>query len=562
MPTPKPLDPLFTLGDALLQLAPHNVLAKGGISISPVMARQPTLYEEMNRPVQPPAARSAPVPTPVPKQFTLLDACDQFLQLAPHNVLATLFRGGQMRQQPPAIPAELPKSLGEIPGGINLRSFAESNDPFAPAEKGVEWDPMSMQAKLGDKGNYVMIKCPSNREFITVLVATMDAMESSEGYAYNPKVNPFAFQFTSKVPTPLPGASAGSPIRINRGETRMFKEDTGAYEKGGNVGKAWYDVSKLAPGVLQHWRHSTFVALSPPIAPTDNELSANKKAIEIATLKNYKFKKLTDLDPKIEEAGKKVGAMNNLYNEASSAMSQLPSSPQPPAPPLAAGGQVSNPAARAQNSFAALQTAITEATASLSAARNAEAGIENASDKGVVDDNYTQAYTELGKVDKNYRDAISLRNDVMEYQSQAEDAVTQAEAKRLQTAQAAQEAERARQIAESNKLEAESAANEARMKAEADAERARREAQQIASREALQQRMADEKAAAAARAAQEQADQEEKIRQFQEKARQEQAARQAAEQKRIDERRQKLESVSEEAARLRQEAARRKLKRK
>jgi hypothetical protein len=559
MPTPKPLDPLFTLGDALLQLAPHNVLAKGGISISPVMARQPTLYEEMNRPVQPPAARSAPVPTPVPKQFTLLDACDQFLQLAPHNVLATLFRGGQMRQQPPAVPAALSSSLSNLPGGITLKSFLKSQYPLVPDYKGVDWDPTSMVAALRDKGDYISIGCPSDREFITLYIMRTDGKEETQGYAWWG----VTFDPIGGVPTPQPGAGSGQARRLNRGEILLIKEDTGAYEKGGNVGKSTYQkVVSGFGGTLEHWRSCTFVSLAPPIAPTDNELSANKKAIEIATLKNYKFKKLTDLDPKIEEAGKKIGAMNNLYNEASSAMSQLPSSPQPPAPPLAAGGQVSNPAARAQNSFAALQTAITEATASLSAARNAEAGIENASDKGVVDDNYTQAYTELGKVDKNYRDAISLRNDVMEYQSQAEDAVTQAEAKRLQTAQAAQEAERARQIAESEKLEAESAANEARMKAEADAERARRETQQIASREALQQRMADEKAAAAARAAAEQAKQEEDIRKFREKQQQEQAARQAAEQKRIDERRQKLESVSEEAARLRQEAARRKLKRK
>jgi hypothetical protein len=74
--------------------------------------------------------------------------------------------------------------------------------------------------------------------------------------------------------------------------------------------------------------------------------------------------------------------------------------------------------------------------------------------------------------------------------------------------------------------------------------------------------MADEKAAAAARAAEEQAKQDEAIRNAQEKARQDQAARQAEAQKKIDERRQKLDSVSAEAARIRQEAARRKLKRK
>lgn len=551
MPTPKPLDPLFTLGDALLQLAPHNVLAKGGISISPVMARQPTLYEEMNRPVQPPAARSAPVPTPVPKQFTLLDACDQFLQLAPHNVLATLFRGGQMRQKPPAIPAELPKSLGQLPGGINLRSFVNTDEPFAPAEKGVEWDPTSITASLTAKGDYISLACPSDREFITIAVLTADVQETSEDYRL------WGVWFTTPkggVPTPRPGAKSEKLVRLNRGQRITVKEQVGAREVGAVLGRR--------TGTIEHWRQSTFVVLSPPIAPTDNELAVNKQAIDIATFKNYKYKKLIDLDPKIEEAGKKVGAMNNLYNEASSAMSQLPSSPQPPAPPLAAGGQVSNPAARAQNSFAALQTAITEATASLSAARNAEVGIENASERSLVDDYYTNAYTELGKVDKNYRDAISLRNDVMEYQSQAEDAVTQAEAKRIQTAQAARDAQRALDIAASETLEEQS--RDAEQKIKDDAAKAKYEREQAAA-EALRdtrQRMADEKAAAAARAAAEQAKQEEDIRKFREKQQQEQAARQAAEQKRIDERRQKLESVSEEAARLRQEAARRKLKRK
>ena len=134
MPTPKPLDPLFTLGDALLQLAPHNVLAKGGISISPVMARQPTLYEEMNRPVQPPAARSAPVPsTPAPKTPTVFDAGDGILRLAPHNMLFTLLSGGQA---PPGVPAAAPPGVSppfgsfgvaSVPAGMSLKQYASAS---------------------------------------------------------------------------------------------------------------------------------------------------------------------------------------------------------------------------------------------------------------------------------------------------------------------------------------------------------------------------------------------------------------------------------------------------
>lgn len=558
MPTSRPLDPLFTLGDVLLQLAPHNVLARGGITISPVMARQPTLYEEMNRPVQPPAPKPSPVPMiAAAKPVTLMDFCDQLLQLAPHNVLATLLAGGQMRQKPPEVPAELQKSLGTLPLGMNLRSLLKSDSPFDPAEKGAEWDPTSMIAALTDRGNYISVACPRDREFITVKMLHTDLKETTQlwdvwGY-HIPNVN---------APTPSTPQEAlktgGQPFTIRRGEIRMFRESTGAYQKrvGGTLSFR---------GELEHWRSSTFVMLIPPIAPTDNELAANKNAIEVATLKNYKYKKLVNLDQRIEQGGKQIDAMNALYNEASGAMSQLPSSPSPPAPPLAAGGQVSDPVTRAQNSFAALQTKITEANASLAAARNAELGIENASDEDTVDNNYNLASDELGKINQSYREAQSLRNDVMEYQSQAEEVTAQAEARRIETAraaQAAQEAERARAIAESERTEAESAATEARMKAEAEAERARRQAEQAASREELQRRVVAEKEAAAAKAAAAQAAEEERIRQLQEKYRKEEEARRAEEQRKLEEKRQKLESVSAEAARLRQEAARRKLKQK
>ena len=87
-----PLRPLVDLGEALNGLAPHNVLASliegTGISTTPVLGRQPTMQEEMQRVV--PQHRPAPAATAAPQAFD---------PLAPLNaILAFLGKLGKKKQ--------------------------------------------------------------------------------------------------------------------------------------------------------------------------------------------------------------------------------------------------------------------------------------------------------------------------------------------------------------------------------------------------------------------------------------------------------------------------------
>ncbi len=93
-----PLKPLVELGEAFNSIAPHNVLAalmSGGQSISttPVLIRQPTMYEEMNR-VIPQERIYTPQPEPVPQAQPQIQGLDVLLAIAPHNILLALLGGG------------------------------------------------------------------------------------------------------------------------------------------------------------------------------------------------------------------------------------------------------------------------------------------------------------------------------------------------------------------------------------------------------------------------------------------------------------------------------------
>lgn len=143
---PAPAQAWLNIGDALLQVAPHNVLASmfsgGQVTVIPVMGRQPTIYEEMYRI---PTLRAGPAPAPSPAAPTGFDAGVDLLRFAPHNVLMALFSGGQ----PPGMPGvEAP------PVGVSLVKFSKVSGNH-------EWDPSNMALRL-DSGAAVVVTAPSD----------------------------------------------------------------------------------------------------------------------------------------------------------------------------------------------------------------------------------------------------------------------------------------------------------------------------------------------------------------------------------------------------------------
>lgn len=617
MPTPKPLDPLFTLGDTILQLAPHNLLAKGGISISPVMGRQPTLYEEMNRPVPPstPRVKPSPVPATVSKTPTIFDAGDGLLELAPHNVLATLLTGGQGRYgatrpsgTPPAptgegVPgAELPGPMQSIPANITLMKNASASGNYKYETFNTAFLTKGGQLKVSHPTDYALV----------VSMQMMKRMKHEERVGVPQQTS--AFQtFPDSDPDYVPSKEAPRQFIIGPSTKMQGASDGVTFQE---IRSQDYREEKGPAGVfvLKKWTtdYGTRVILL-GVIPVPKEVP--KPSVE--DLSGLRAQYLGDIDGWMDDARSKISVMSHsdipqadgVVSDITSAMSSLsqanasgqaPAFPLftggalppfplfsggalpfltlPPLFPMARGGQVGSATSYVSN-LTSLQSQATslrdQMKDELDAADEFYSGLQGnrsdvatAQNKQGIETNYAQAKSNYNNIAQIASKVHGEAADITSYRDRAKSnynaGIASVTGQAPPGADAASQAaaQRAQQIAESNRLEAESAANEARMKADAEAERARNAAQQTASREALQQRIASEKEAAAAKAAQEQADQEEKIRQFQEKARQEQAARQAAEQQKIEERRQKLGSVSEEAARIRQEAARKKLKRK
>jgi hypothetical protein len=244
----------------------------------------------------------------------------------------------------------------------------------------------------------------------------------------------------------------------------------------------------------------------------------------------------------------------------------LPFLTLPPLFPMARGGQVGSATSQVAN-LTSLQSQATSlrdqmkdeldaADEFYSALQGNRSDVATAKDKPGIETNYAQAKSNYNNIAQIASKVHGEAADITSYRDSAKSSYNSG------IASIGGEIQRATDIKAAQKLEDDSRDVEQRLKDEAAKERNEREQAAAAALLATRQRMADEKAAAAARAAEEQAKQDEAIRNAQEKARQDQAARQAEAQKKIDERRQKLDSVSAEAARIRQEAARRKLKRK
>jgi tetratricopeptide (TPR) repeat protein len=164
MPAQTPLKPLLDIGDAINLVAPHNVLAmfsKGGFSITPAMGRQPTMYEEMQivRPSRRAVVASQST-APVQKPVEPLNVFDELLKIAPHNVLASLFRGGQ---------------LDTIPKGDTLKTFVKTGSGYKfglPTGSAVKIPAQAAAVTnniiyLDSYGNTVTIE-NSDRELVTV----------------------------------------------------------------------------------------------------------------------------------------------------------------------------------------------------------------------------------------------------------------------------------------------------------------------------------------------------------------------------------------------------------
>lgn len=163
MPAQTPLKPLLDIGDAINLVAPHNVLAvlsKGGFSISPAYARQPTMYEEMQIVRQRPSGELAPTLAPIKEAAGPFNVFDELLKIAPHNVLASLFRGGQ---------------LDTIPKGDTLKTFVKTGSGYKfglPTGSAVKIPAQAAAVTnniiyLDSYGNTVTIE-NSDRELVTV----------------------------------------------------------------------------------------------------------------------------------------------------------------------------------------------------------------------------------------------------------------------------------------------------------------------------------------------------------------------------------------------------------
>lgn len=329
MPAPNPLRPLIDIGDAFNQLAPHNVLASlSRGSITPALARQPTLYEEMqivrqkpprsNGNSSTPQATSLPAPS-VEKAVGPFNAFDELLKVAPHNVMAQLFRGGQAPPGPPT-------SFDKIPAGVTLKKYTI-------AQQGVEWLATDLVALLASEGDSITIK-NIDRDFITV-----NKMEDEivEGERTSGKLLGLTWH-SADAPG---GAGIEDPLKretrtLQRGESISYTERKGQYEK--EVASSLFTTTKVK------YRQRTIVSLTPPIGLSD----AEKKALTPEDLTALRNLRLGEIDGWITDAQSKITTMDYTdipaaaksisdINSYKSGLSDANTSGQPPAFPLALG---------------------------------------------------------------------------------------------------------------------------------------------------------------------------------------------------------------------------------
>jgi tetratricopeptide (TPR) repeat protein len=203
MPAP-PVKPLLDIGDALNQFAPHNVLnalLSGGqaITITPVLGRQPTLYEEMTGygtlPKELPAEQQAGAPDP----------------LAPIRDLLTTLLGGQL----PAAPKP-PEGFISPPAGTNLMSYS------GPLKGKAKYEAGYMRVALAHNGDQITITAPKDRalyleesDYEQEVEATGVLIAGAFIEANNPR--------TFIPPTPV--LVKTNPVTLPAGKSMSFKQD-------------------------------------------------------------------------------------------------------------------------------------------------------------------------------------------------------------------------------------------------------------------------------------------------------------------------------------------------
>jgi hypothetical protein len=278
----------------------------------------------------------------VEKAVGPFNAFDELLKVAPHNVMAQLFRGGQA---PPTIPPPLPSSLSALPTTASLKPYASN---LSSGAKLVE---NNLTVFLPNNGSTVIIR-NTDREFITLFYTEDEVVETVETYDW------WGLERTSQEDVPTMEIVRGviAPdktkyITLKRNESASFKEGKGQYRKsvsGGWFGEKKYDEIR---------RQRTFITLVPPIAPSDSEIAGRNKEIADAQAKipkpedieGLRTKYLGEVDGWIRDAQSKLNTMNYTdiasmnqdiadIQGAQSGLSQANSTGQVPAFPLFAGG--------------------------------------------------------------------------------------------------------------------------------------------------------------------------------------------------------------------------------
>mgnify|MGYP001243136797 CR=1 FL=1 len=346
-----PLKPLVDLGDAFNVLAPHNVLAtlmsgRQSISTTPVLARQLTMYEEMNR-VIPQERIYEPQPEPyVPpaQPMRQTSAFDALLALAPHNVLAALLTGGQF-EMPPGFKlptgANIPEGFEPPPPGTTLRSLGATLGGAAG------WR-FNDNVGLYHSGDSVTVKAPADKKIAVAIrpminVKTYD-FEDTMWVKGNPKSSGNVMDWS---PEPAP-ESPPTVEEIPRGQTRTYtlpKDHTIDYKKLGTTALGFgYNY-----GVATEKDRDKYIELIgieaevgakkpgvPGALPTIEGISALKRQflLEIDSCINGAPSKLSAMDADVLQAQ----GYNNYVQNALSSLSGANQTGQAPAMlPLFAG---------------------------------------------------------------------------------------------------------------------------------------------------------------------------------------------------------------------------------
>jgi len=202
-----PLRPLVDLGDAFNTVAPHNVInavLSGGQSISttPVLARQLTMYEEMNR-VIPQERIYTPQPEPYvpPQPRQQATAFDALLALAPHNILAAILSGGQFPS-------------ASIPSDFNFQESIQTTG-------NTMWLVPGITVRLKGKGASAKVSAPKDFD----LIVSYHKMQKHYVKSRDNQLAPMVLEPSSDIDYIASGTAMPTQVPIPAGTTWSIKED-------------------------------------------------------------------------------------------------------------------------------------------------------------------------------------------------------------------------------------------------------------------------------------------------------------------------------------------------